>query len=114
MMGKDAVLLQIEGPICTVTMNRPQVMNAFSSEMGPGLQNAFDRIASDKEIRVVILTGAGGNFSSGADMFLLLEERSSDEYLTEVMDVLSRLIRTMRELPQPIISKIRVLPMAWA
>lgn len=105
MMGEDAVFMQREGPVCTVIMNRPKVMNAFNVEMGSELQDAFDRIAHDKEIQVVILTGAGGNFSAGADMFLLLEERSSDEYL-EVMNGLSMLIRTIRQLPQPIISKV--------
>jgi 2-(1,2-epoxy-1,2-dihydrophenyl)acetyl-CoA isomerase len=106
MMETDAVLMQTEESVCTVIMNRPKVMNAFNMEMNFGLQNAFDRIACDKKIKVVVLTGAGENFSSGADMFLLREERRSDEYL-EVMASLSRLIRTMRELPQPIISKVR-------
>jgi 2-(1,2-epoxy-1,2-dihydrophenyl)acetyl-CoA isomerase len=82
-------------------------MNAFNLEMGSWLQHAFDLIADDKEIRVIIFAGAGGNFSSGADMFLLLEERSADEYLMEVMNGLSRLIRTMQELPQPVISVVR-------
>lgn len=59
-MGKDVVLVQREGPICTVTMNRPKVMNAFNLEMGSGLQDAFDRIDGDKEVRVVVLAGAGG------------------------------------------------------
>ena len=106
-MEKDVVLLQIDGPICTVTMNRPKVMNAFDMEIGSGLQDAFNRIAGDEGIRVVVLTGAGGNFSSGADMHLLWKERKADEYLTEVMNGLSRLITTMRELPQPIISKVK-------
>ncbi len=106
-MENKKVLLQKKGKIVTVTMNRPRVMNAFDMEMCSGLISAFERMASDKEAGVIILTGAGGNFSSGADMNLLSEDHTADEYLKDVMQVLSRLIRTMRELPQPIISKVR-------
>jgi fatty-acyl-CoA synthase len=106
-MENEKVLLQKQGKIVTVTMNRPPIMNAFDMEMCFGLIGAFERIALDREAGVVILTGAGGNFCSGADMNLLTEDLTADEYLKDVMQVLSRLIRTMRELPQPIISKVR-------
>jgi 2-(1,2-epoxy-1,2-dihydrophenyl)acetyl-CoA isomerase len=81
-------------------------MNAFNLEMNIELQDAFNQIAEDKSVRVVILQGAGKNFSSGADMRLLNMKLSTEERLYG-MKRLGKLIRTMRELPQPIIAKVK-------
>jgi len=100
------LIIEKKSGVCTITMNRPRVLNAFDENLSPGLQAAFDQIGSDDEIRVVVLTGAGRNFSSGADMKRLHVETSASEWL-KGMKRLGRLIRTMRELPQPIICKVR-------
>ncbi len=57
-----------EGPVCIVTMNRPERRNAFSPEMLVGMWDAWQAIDGDPELRCAILTGAGGTFSSGADL----------------------------------------------
>ena len=54
--------------ICTVTMNRPQQMNLLTGEMLSALQGAFDEIANDRRVRVVILAGAGKGFCAGHDL----------------------------------------------
>ncbi len=105
-MGQKTVVVNKEQRICRVTMNRPNVMNAFDLDMGADLLEIFEQISRDKKISVVILTGAGDNFSSGADMQLLKEETGALQELEFMKDV-SKLIRCMRELPQPIISKVR-------
>ena len=105
-MLSNVLLIHKQERICTLTMNRPQTMNAFNTAMIQELQKAFDEISSDEEIHVVILEGAEGNFSSGADMLLLKEEPGAPECLQRLKR-LGRLIRTMRELPQPIICKVR-------
>ena len=48
-----------EKSIGIITMNRPEVMNAYNEAVGVGLQQAFDQVAADEETRVVVLTGAG-------------------------------------------------------
>ncbi|WP_308036633.1 crotonase/enoyl-CoA hydratase family protein [Actinoplanes sp. DH11] len=63
----DAIVEQ-RGPILIVTMNRPQVRNALSAEMMAVMRDAWDRVDADPEIRVAILTGAGGAFCAGADL----------------------------------------------
>jgi enoyl-CoA hydratase/carnithine racemase len=69
MLKTEKVLLKIEGPIATVTMNRPEVLNAMDGEMWRGLADAGDAIKYEPEVRVVILTGAGDRaFSSGLDL----------------------------------------------
>ena len=105
-MSNRAVLWETREGVCTITMNRPEAMNSFGRETGPGLLEAFEGEAADPAVRVVVLTGAGGNFSSGADMGLLAEGTGPGERLA-MMKGLSRLIRTMRTLPLPIVAKVR-------
>ena len=53
--------------IATITLNRPEKRNAFNMEMMGEIDMAFDEVAKDKEIRAIILTGAGSAFSAGLD-----------------------------------------------
>ncbi|MBC2714527.1 MAG: enoyl-CoA hydratase/isomerase family protein [Desulfobacteraceae bacterium] len=105
-MSKKTVLITKTNKICTLTLNRPKVMNALNLDVSMELMVAFEQIASDDDIHVVILEGANGNFSTGADFSLFYENHSVAEWL-EGMQFLSRLIRRIREIPQPIISKLR-------
>jgi len=62
------LLVERDGHVVTVTMNRPKAKNAMGFEMLARMADAWDLIDSDPGIRVAILTGAGGAFSSGADL----------------------------------------------
>jgi len=65
----DKVLLQVEGSIATVSLNRPEVLNAFNSGVWAGLEKAALSIMAQPKINVVILTGAGDRaFSAGMDL----------------------------------------------
>ena len=105
-MAEDIVLSETHDTICTLTLNRPGIMNAVSHEMLTAFQEALACIADDEKIRVVILTGAGNHFSSGADMLLLDQADYSPEML-KFMRRLRKLIMGIRELPQPVICKVR-------
>ncbi len=72
-MAEKTIIVEKKGNICNVTINRPEIMNAFNGAVGTGLEKALEKIRGDSKIRVVILQGAGENFSSGADMKLLYE-----------------------------------------
>ncbi len=61
-------LVELRGHVLIVTMNRPQARNALSGPMMAIMKDAWDRVDSDPEIRVCILTGAGGAFCAGADL----------------------------------------------
>ena len=67
-MSEPAVLVERDGHIVTVTLNRPEKRNAFNAEVLCRLSDAWDLIDGDPDIRVAILTGAGGHFSAGADL----------------------------------------------
>ena len=57
-----------DGPIVTITLNRPEKLNALSDELMYELGDAFDTIQRDESVRVVVLTGAGRAFSAGYDL----------------------------------------------
>ncbi len=67
-MTEPAVLVDRDGHVVTVTLNRPEKRNAFNAEVLCRLSDAWDMIDGDPEIRVAILTGAAGTFSAGADL----------------------------------------------
>jgi enoyl-CoA hydratase/carnithine racemase len=64
----DTVIVEAEGPILWVRLNRPDAMNAYTAQMGAELAAAFDRADADDTIRVVILTAKGRVFCAGADV----------------------------------------------
>jgi enoyl-CoA hydratase len=96
-----------------ITLNRPKRLNAINLDMLEELHGLFQRISTDEAVRVIIITGAGRGFCSGAD---LLDERIASEaatlfssaaaHLTKIQRVYSRLIIEMRRLPQPIIAAV--------
>jgi len=67
-MSYETILYETDGPILTVTLNRPEKLNAYTATMGGELEDAFMRADADDEIRVVIVTGAGRGFCAGADI----------------------------------------------
>ncbi|HEY8616351.1 enoyl-CoA hydratase-related protein [Phenylobacterium sp.] len=67
-MSYETLLYEIEGPILTLTLNRPDKLNAYTAVMGAELEDAFRRADTDDAVRVIIVTGAGRGFCAGADI----------------------------------------------
>ncbi len=61
-------LVERDGHLLTITMNRPQRMNALSGEMLVRMYDAYETASHDPDVRCILVTGAGGNFCSGADL----------------------------------------------
>ncbi len=78
-MTYEDLLLKKEGVIATITLNAPKKLNALTKKMQTSLPLAVDEIAKDDEVRVVIVTGAGRGFCSGADVALMAGRRSDVE-----------------------------------
>src|SRR3954454_21833063 len=62
------LLYEVDGPVLTITFNRPDKLNAFTFTMMNELIDAFDQADADDDVRVVIVTGAGRGFCAGADL----------------------------------------------
>jgi enoyl-CoA hydratase/carnithine racemase len=75
----DVVTLQIENHIAEVTLNRPDKVNAMNWDVFDGLAAMGERLKTEKGLRAVILSGAGGNFSSGIDLMSLQGDLSSND-----------------------------------
>jgi enoyl-CoA hydratase len=98
-------LVERRGPVLIVTMNRPEARNALSGPMLAGMVRAWDRADSDPDVRVAILTGAGGSFCAGADLKAMTASHPGDN--TAAMD-LSRIESLLkgRRLTKPLIAAV--------
>ncbi|HZQ29002.1 MAG TPA: crotonase/enoyl-CoA hydratase family protein [Acidimicrobiales bacterium] len=67
-MTYEHIALEVDGSVATITLNRPDKLNAFTTRMQHELVDAFDRTDADDDVRVVIVTGAGRAFCAGADL----------------------------------------------
>jgi len=68
MQTSTTVLLAVDGPIATVTLNRPEALNALSGELTARLAGVFNALQAMKDVKVAILTGAGRAFCAGMDL----------------------------------------------
>ena len=80
-MGYDTLLYEVDGPVATITMNRPEVANAQNTALIDDLDAAFDEADADDAVRVVVLAGAGEHFSSGHDLKALVGQEAPDAWV---------------------------------
>ncbi len=103
--NEPILLRETSGPVCTLTLNRPDQYNALSEALLDELQTGFDVIAEDKSIRVVVLAARGKAFCGGHD---LKEMRANPDqaYYEALFKKCSRMMITMVRLPQPVIARV--------
>ncbi|TDW29840.1 enoyl-CoA hydratase-related protein [Cryobacterium psychrophilum] len=84
-LPSDGVVLEIDNHVATVTINRPQVMNAVDETTTARLNEIWDQIENDRDIRVVVLTGAGDRaFCVGADMSAAAVDKTGLQYWADL------------------------------
>jgi enoyl-CoA hydratase/carnithine racemase len=100
-------LLSVEGPVATVTLNRPERKNPLTFESYRELTDFFHACATDEQVKAIVVTGAGGNFSSGGDVFEIgpLVEMDT-KGLTAFTRMTGELVKAMRAAPQPVIAAV--------
>jgi enoyl-CoA hydratase/carnithine racemase len=67
-MSYETIIYEVDNKVLTITLNRPDRLNAFTGVMMRELIDAFDRADADDDVRVIIITGAGRGFCAGADL----------------------------------------------
>src|ERR1700735_1677662 len=108
MAPTDKILARKEAGVGLVTFNNPERHNAVSLEMWEATKEALDAFAADNEVRVVVLTGAGGKaFVSGADISKFASERASIEATRAYDVVTAAAFNSVYEFPKPTIAMIR-------
>ena len=99
----DTVKFQVDGAVAVVTINRPDSMNAFNTELRADLHEALQKAGDDDSVRVIILTGEGRSFSAGAD----LKDSHAHRDVTEILQVEYRPVQELiASTPKPVIAAI--------
>jgi len=98
-----------DGAVATLTLNRPDQLNALSEGLMSTLQAELDRIATESKTKVVILRGAGRAFCAGHDLREMQGQRQAPDggraYYTALFAQCARLMSSIPRLPQPVIAK---------
>lgn len=105
MSDDDAILLSVEGGVATVTLNRPEQRNRLTVEAMAALADAVRRAGADPQVRVIVLTGSGNTFCSGADLsaagFAATGPASSGPAV--LVDALTAIL----DAPKPVIARVQ-------
>lgn len=102
----------LDDRVATITLNRPERKNPLTFDMYHELRDVFQRLRFVKDVRCVVLTGAGDNFSSGGDVHEIIgplvgfKEKGRTDEILAFTRMTGDLVKTMRACPQPIVSAI--------
>ena len=107
-MPFQALEIELNGPVATLWMNRPDLHNAFDETLIAELTAACVALDGDDDIRVVVLAGRGKSFSAGADLNWM--KRATNNGLSENLDdarALAGMLRTLAEMKKPTIARVQ-------
>jgi len=104
-MSYESILVEKEGNIATVTLNRPGALNFLDPLMAEEMEQALGDLEKDALVRAIVITGAGRAFSAGGDLKFMKEDHSVYEYYQR-MESITRFIRTLLCLPKPVIASV--------
>jgi 2-(1,2-epoxy-1,2-dihydrophenyl)acetyl-CoA isomerase len=101
----DGLRVEVDGAVATLTLDRPEALNALTVPVKLALREAFESLTADRDVRAVILTGAGRAFCAGQD----LAERDQPDAApleVELRDRYNPIIRAIRSMGQPVIAAV--------
>jgi enoyl-CoA hydratase/carnithine racemase len=101
-------LLKVIDGVATVTLNRPERKNPLTFESYRELTDFFSACAFDDDVKTIVVSGAGGNFSSGGDVFEIIGPlvKMDTKGLTAFTRMTGDLVKAMRACPQPIVAAV--------
>ena len=101
----DGLRVEVDGAVATLTLDRPEALNALTIPLKVALLGALESIAADRSVRAVILTGAGRAFCAGQD----LAERDGPDAApldVELRERYNPIVRALRSMGQPVIAAV--------
>lgn len=104
MSGDAPIELSTHGAIAIVTLNRPAKLNAMTLSMWQRAADVFERLGQDRTLRAILLTGAGGNFSVGADVSEFSEVRESRQQSIAYEIAVDAAADAIATVPKPVIA----------
>jgi 2-(1,2-epoxy-1,2-dihydrophenyl)acetyl-CoA isomerase len=106
-LNLETIECQRADGVARLVLNRPDALNAWTTQLGQELIQALDDVAADPEVRVVVLTGAGRAFSSGADLRAGIQgPDGKPDVQTPLREIYNPLILRVRTLPKPVIAAV--------
>src|SRR5262245_32155260 len=109
-MAEKEVLATTEDRVCTLTLNRPEAMNAVTTSMAEALRDGLAEGAEGAD--VIVIRGAGGNFCAGGDFKHVQEIRTDPEALRRLFETFGAACDLIAELPVPVICSVEGVAMA--
>src|SRR5437879_5388752 len=108
MPASDTVLYEVIGSLARITLNRPEKRNALNDELVAALKDALRRVDNERDVRAVILAGAGADFCSGADL-KKLQKSSTASVADNLEDALAlmELFNLIRQVRVPVIAAVK-------
>jgi 2-(1,2-epoxy-1,2-dihydrophenyl)acetyl-CoA isomerase len=108
MSGYEHVLVEIRDGIGTITLNRPDKLNAFAGRMRHEVADAVRAVAESDTVRVLVVTGAGRAFCAGADIGYMREllERRDTEAFAALVEAGRAVVTTIRSVPKPVVASV--------
>lgn len=105
----DAVLYAVQDAVATVTLNRPDALNAFDDSVRLGLKAALERAAADEGVRAVVLAGNGRGFSAGLDLKAVMAVKGdlAQETRRQLEDEYNAGVLTIAEMPKPVVAAVQ-------
>ncbi|MEZ4605640.1 MAG: enoyl-CoA hydratase [Deinococcales bacterium] len=104
-LAAQPILRQDQDGIATLTLNRPQAFNSLSEDTLAALQQELDNIATNPEIRVVVIAASGKAFSAGHDL-KQMRANPREDYYQQLFNTCGKMMMTIHRLPQPVIAKV--------
>ncbi len=98
------LLVTREGPAATITLNRPEKRNALSLELMEELIAALDLVGGERDVRAIVVAGAGPAFSAGHDLGEMVGRDAA--FYERLFDVCTVMMETIHRVPQPVIAKV--------
>jgi 2-(1,2-epoxy-1,2-dihydrophenyl)acetyl-CoA isomerase len=104
----ETVALELQEGVAWLTLNRPDALNAVTPQLGEELRAAVEQVAADRDVRALVLTGAGRGFCSGADLKAAAwrREDGTTDLLKPLREIFHPLILRLRTLEKPVIAAV--------
>lgn len=113
MSDYECMLLDITDHVATVTLNRPEIMNALNYQAYDELENIFRSLQRNPEVRCIIVTGAGRAFCSGDDVREIMVEGGGSKRLTEVRPGTTPAASAILDCDRPVIAAVNGAAVGW-
>lgn len=106
--AQDEILWEVDEGVATITLNRPDAMNAFSDNMREGLLDHLNEAATSDDVGCVVITGAGKAFCAGGDIASMaaLQDEDDTTVLERRIEDSGLVLERIREMPQPVVAAV--------